>query len=407
MAPPVIRFDGVSKRYLIHRRDGAHSDLGANLLTTLTRPFRRRTAANANVEEVWALKDISFQVEAGEVFGLVGRNGAGKSTALKLLSRITEPTTGRIGIRGRVTSLLEVGTGFHGELSGRENIYLNGAILGMSTGAIRRRFDAIVAFSGIERFLDTPVKRYSSGMYVRLAFAIAAQLEHEVLVVDEVLAVGDVAFRDQCLAHIEHSVRERGLTVLLVSHELSQIRRLAKRCVLLDGGRLVSVGPTDEVVAEYLAQLAAVRPVRPAGQVVRSVQVLGAGGTASDTLITGTDMVVEFDLACPTAGAIEVSIETPWGLRLATLGAPVAAGRRTWRCTLGALPLAPGNYRLAVTVRDAVGVELERHPDASLFMVLADEGDPTPIGEGLVALRGRWSESPGPSVAGGADDKPA
>ncbi len=397
MASPVIRFDGVSKRYLINRNAGAHSDLGAKLFATLSRPFRPRVATAPRLEEVWALRDLSFTVNQGEVFGLVGRNGAGKSTALKLLSRITEPTEGRIGIRGRVTSLLEVGTGFHGELSGRENIFLNGAILGMSTAAIRRRFDAIVAFSGIERYLDTPVKRYSSGMYVRLAFAIASQLEHEVLVVDEVLAVGDAGFRDQCLAHIETSVRERGLTVLVVSHDLGQIRRLAKHCVLLEGGRLMSAGPTEQVLTQYLEQLAAARPPRPAGRIVRAVHVLGPTGAPSDTVTTGANTIVEFDLDSPSDGKLEFAIETPWGLRLAVLSARIAAGRRTWRCTLGALPLSPGNYRLAVVVRDTANVELERHPDAGLVLVLADQDDPTPIGEGLVALRGRWSESPTPA----------
>ena len=211
------------------------------------------SAQSSGSETFWALRDVSFEVKSGEVMGVIGRNGAGKSTLLKILSRITEPTTGQAVIRGRVGSLLEVGTGFHPELTGRENIYLNGAILGMHRSEIDRRFDEIVAFSEIERFLDTPVKRYSSGMYVRLAFAVAAHLDPEVLIVDEVLAVGDAAFQKKCLGKMG-DVAGEGRTVLFVSHNMAAVENLCQRSLLLSEGRVVCAGPTSGVVSYYQSQ---------------------------------------------------------------------------------------------------------------------------------------------------------
>ena len=206
------------------------------------------------VEEFWALKDVSFELRQGDVVGIVGRNGAGKSTLLKILSRITEPTSGRIEINGRIASLLEVGTGFHAELTGRENIFLNGAILGMSRAEIRRKFDEIVAFSEVEKFLDTPVKRYSSGMYVRLAFAVAAHLEPEILIVDEVLAVGDAAFQKKCLGKMQEVSQNQGRTVLFVSHHIASVQLLCNRGLLLAQGQVQKFGSTAEVVESYLNQ---------------------------------------------------------------------------------------------------------------------------------------------------------
>lgn len=199
----------------------------------------------------WALKDVSFEVKAGEVVGVIGRNGAGKSTLLKILSRITEPTTGRIEINGRIASLLEVGTGFHAELTGRENIFLNGAILGMTRAEIKRKFDEIVAFSEVEKFLDVPVKRYSSGMYVRLAFSVAAHLEPEILIVDEVLAVGDMAFQRKCLGKMQEVSKSQGRTVLFVSHNMAAVLQLTSRSVVLDRGRVIFNGPTEKAVERY------------------------------------------------------------------------------------------------------------------------------------------------------------
>jgi len=258
----VIRVDGLGKRYRIGRRE-AYRTLRESLSDALTAPVRgavallRRSAPRAAAEpaedSIWALKDVGFEVRCGEVVGVIGGNGAGKSTLLKILSRITEPTEGRADIRGRIASLLEVGTGFHPELTGRENLYLNGAILGMRRAEIERKFDEIVDFSGVERFIDTPVKRYSSGMAVRLAFAVAAHLEPEILLVDEVLAVGDAGFQKKCLGKMSSIVNE-GRTVLFVSHNMPAVRALCHRALYLEGGTLVLDGDTERVAAKYLDQ---------------------------------------------------------------------------------------------------------------------------------------------------------
>jgi lipopolysaccharide transport system ATP-binding protein len=202
-------------------------------------------------EQFWALEDVSFQVKEGEVLGIIGRNGAGKSTLLKILSQVTSPTSGEIKIKGRIASLLEVGTGFHPELSGRDNVFLNGAILGMTKAEIRKKFDEIVAFSGVEEFIDSPVKRYSSGMYVRLAFAVAAHLESEILILDEVLAVGDAEFQKKCMGKMD-DVRKGGRTIIFVSHNISAISKLCQQCLLLEGGRVKQAGPTDQIIPHYI-----------------------------------------------------------------------------------------------------------------------------------------------------------
>jgi lipopolysaccharide transport system ATP-binding protein len=245
----IIRVEGLSKQYRIGQRQ-AHDTLRDQLMHWISRPWSRAPAPSAQ-DEFWALRDVSFEVRQGERLGIIGRNGAGKSTLLKILSRITEPSAGRVALGGRVASLLEVGTGFHPELSGRENIYLNGAVLGMRRAEIARKFDAIVDFAEIDNFLDTPVKRYSSGMYVRLAFAVAAHLEPEILVIDEVLAVGDVRFQKKCLGKMRE-IGQSGRTVLFVSHNMQAIRQLCERAILLDGGRALADGPSAQVVERYL-----------------------------------------------------------------------------------------------------------------------------------------------------------
>ena len=255
----IIRFDSVGKRYSLKHQlrpgYGSLRDVVADTVKAVGRRFLHPTRRNPSVavEDFWALRDVSFEIKQGERLGIIGRNGAGKSTLLKVLSRITEPTTGRIHIKGRVATLLEVGTGFHPELTGRENIFLNGAILGMSRTEIQRKFDAIVDFAEVENFLDTPVKRYSSGMYVRLAFAVAAHLEPEILVVDEVLAVGDANFQKKSLGKMESVARE-GRTVLFVSHNLGAIQNLCSTCVLLDKGRVIEHGEPGKVVGRYLSE---------------------------------------------------------------------------------------------------------------------------------------------------------
>ena len=253
MTEPVIQVEGLSKSYRIrHQAAPGHTTLREALMTAVRAPFRRAMSPPATVEQFWALSDVCFTVRQGERVGVVGRNGAGKTTLLKLLSRITEPTRGRIRIRGRVASLLEVGTGFHGELSGRENVYLNGAVLGMSRAEIRGKFDEIVAFAEVERFLDTPIKRYSNGMAVRLAFAIAAHVEPDILVVDEVLAVGDAAFQRKCLSKMETVSAKEGRTILFVSHQMGLVTQLCSRGILLDGGRLLVDATAAEAAQAYL-----------------------------------------------------------------------------------------------------------------------------------------------------------
>jgi lipopolysaccharide transport system ATP-binding protein len=258
MSDVAIRIAGLGKKYRIrHKRPDRYVALRDVITDKVRGMLRPRAPAGAPpaVEDFWALKDISFEVKRGEVVGIIGRNGAGKSTLLKIISRITEPNEGRIELDGRVASMLEVGTGFHAELTGRENIFLNGAILGMRRGEIERRFDEIVAFADVENFLDTPVKRFSSGMYLRLAFAVAAHLETENLIVDEVLAVGDAEFQKKCLGKMSEVARG-GRTVLFVSHNMGAIRRLTQRCILLDHGRMELDAPVQETIERYLTQAA-------------------------------------------------------------------------------------------------------------------------------------------------------
>ena len=257
MSNVVIQVENLSKQYKIglakYRHDTLRDQITYGVRTLFSRDGRQSSVSGLK-DTVWALKDVFFEVKQGEIVGIVGRNGAGKSTLLKIFSRITEPTTGFVEMHGRVASLLEVGTGFHSELTGRENIYLNGAILGMKKVEIERKFDEIVAFSEVEKFIDTPIKRYSSGMYLRLAFAVAAHLENDILLADEVLAVGDIAFQEKCLGKMHDAARE-GRTVLFVSHNLQAVNTLCKRVVLLEKGSIVDAGPTQIVLSKYVHAL--------------------------------------------------------------------------------------------------------------------------------------------------------
>ena len=256
MEDSIIKVNGLGKKYII-----AHEgrERYTALRDVITRSAKKIAGAKKFIrrskEEFWALKDVGFELKRGEALGIIGRNGAGKSTLLKILSRVTEPTTGRIEINGRIASLLEVGTGFHPELTGRENIFLNGAILGMSRAEIRRKFEEIVDFSGVEKFLDTPVKRYSSGMYVRLAFSVAAHMEPEILVVDEVLAVGDAEFQKKCLGKMGAVSKSEGRTILFVSHDMSAISQICSRGMLLTNGQVQLLGSMDDVIVEYLSAI--------------------------------------------------------------------------------------------------------------------------------------------------------
>lgn len=307
-APVVIRAENLGKRYRLGDRsersgDGlrhAIDDLVKSPARLLRRLRSGASAGRREPEEFWALKDVSFEIRQGEVVGIIGRNGAGKSTLLKILSRISEPTTGRIGLKGRVASLLEVGTGFHPELTGRENIFLNGAILGMTRAEIRAKFDEIVAFAEVDKFLDTPVKRYSSGMYVRLAFAVAAHLEPEILIVDEVLAVGDAEFQKKCLGKMEQ-IRESGRTVIFVSHQMASVAALTSRCLLLSEGKVIEFGPTKQVLNSYLKQGGFSTSPRYLGKPnkngawIKEAVLKSADGKMNANFLTYEDVVLEID----------------------------------------------------------------------------------------------------------------
>ena len=248
----VISVENLGKKYIISHKGSANTTFREMLTENAKKILKGKLFKNSSKEEFWALRNVSFKINQGERVGIIGRNGAGKTTLLKLLSRITEPSEGRIKIKGRVASLLEVGTGFHPELTGRENIYLNGAVLGMTRSEIKKKFDDIVDFSGVEKFLDTPVKRFSSGMYVRLAFAVAAHLEPDILLVDEVLAVGDVEFQKKSLGKMEEVSTNEGRTVLFVSHNLGAVSRLCNYCIWINSGKISEIGSCEKVISDYL-----------------------------------------------------------------------------------------------------------------------------------------------------------
>ncbi|MFN6945461.1 MAG: ABC transporter ATP-binding protein [Cytophagaceae bacterium] len=312
MSDLAIRVDNLSKLYHIGKKQEKYRTLRDTIAEAFISPFKKagslimgQASAASNLNEIiWALKDVSFEVKQGEVVGIIGRNGAGKSTLLKILSRITEPTKGFAEIHGRVGSLLEVGTGFHAELTGRENIYLNGAILGMRKTEIDKKFDEIVAFAEVEKFIDTPVKHYSSGMYLRLAFAVAAHLEPEILLVDEVLAVGDLRFQKKCLNKMEE-VGKKGRTVLFVSHNMPAITRLCKRAILLNEGRILDDGPSHKVIHKYLNEGMEIRALRewaelenaPGDQTVRlcAVRARTEDGKITDTVLTNQAFCLEIE----------------------------------------------------------------------------------------------------------------
>lgn len=311
MSDTVIQVENLGKKYIIgHQQEGnasytalrdVISDRAKSLARRLRHPGKLRV--NPNQEEFWALKDVSFEVKRGEVVGIIGRNGAGKSTLLKILSRITEPTEGRVRLRGRVASLLEVGTGFHPELTGRENIFLNGAILGMSRVEIKRKFDEIVDFAEVERFLDTPVKRYSSGMYVRLAFAVAAHLEPEILVVDEVLAVGDSSFQKKCLGKMKE-VGQGGRTVIFVSHNIAAIENLCSSGLMLSHGSLVSTGRIGDVISTYInidnTNLESDKKTQRSGLASLETHILGKDDTSPEFIKPGEEIIFSINLSVDT-----------------------------------------------------------------------------------------------------------
>lgn len=370
MGNPIVTIESVSKSYLVGHKQ---TERYLSLRDTIAREARgigsklrdavrgQQVVQGDILEEFWALKDVSFEVGQGEIVGIVGRNGAGKSTLLKILSRITEPTNGKIKLFGRVASLLEVGTGFHPELSGRENIYLNGAILGMSRREIRRKFDEIVTFAEVERFLDTPVKRYSSGMYVRLAFAVAAHLEPEILLVDEVLAVGDAAFQQKCLGKIESVAAKEGRTVIFISHNMDALLNLCTRGVFLSDGKVVCEGSIKEVVERYFLtnDLSARANFRPQPDQPSIVSVtLDESALKHGSLVLDVEFVSPFALVPPVPGVVITSnFGTPvYGTNprihpQGYLEEPAKAG--VVRLSVPSIPLADGQYRVSLWLGDS------------------------------------------------------
>ncbi len=369
-APPAIRVEGLGKVFRIGSREKSAGTL-REAVANLPDLFRRSRQRQPSQDRFWALKDVSFEVRQGEVVGVVGANGAGKSTLLKILSRIIEPTIGRARLRGRVCSLLEIGTGFHPELTGLENIHLSGAILGMTRREIRRKVDEIVAFAEIEEFLNTPVKRYSTGMYLRLAFAVAAHLESDILIVDEVLAVGDAAFQMKCLKKMNREGSE-GRTVLFVSHNMSAVRRLCSRAVLLERGRIVASGNASRVTETYLKKLTARNPsrralprgflfVRDASQstefCITAIQILGADGEPLEVLGTWDYVRFRIHFSAPSEtsrGAVLLKVQTSENVPLllcssqpdSTVPLRISAGDQVLDCVFPRWPLAAGTYVL-------------------------------------------------------------
>lgn len=360
MSDIAIRVEGLGKEYRIGKQE-RYRTLRDTLTDSFAAPIRRmrslfRASASNGVgppaETIWALKDVSFEVPRGAVLGVIGRNGAGKSTLLKILSRITEPTEGRVQISGRVGSLLEVGTGFHGELSGRENIFLNGAILGMKRAEITRKFDEIVAFAEIEKFIDTPVKHYSSGMYMRLAFAVAAHLDPEILIVDEVLAVGDHAFQTKCLGKMDNLAR-CGRTILFVSHNMGAIGRLCRSCIWLEGGTIASEGLTPDVIQRYQTGRWLPRPewrrsTDPRSDVhfsFQSVRLAGQDGNVN-CYFAGDETIylsITYEVRCHLGACVI-------GIRVLNAGGVLFSTTDADEAGVLALPKLPGVYETNVAI---------------------------------------------------------
>ncbi|OFW15509.1 MAG: hypothetical protein A3F70_12590 [Acidobacteria bacterium RIFCSPLOWO2_12_FULL_67_14] len=403
----VIAVGDLGKRYRVGQRR-RHVTLRDAMVAAASAPLERLRGARRQAPWIWALRHASFEVMQGEVLGLIGRNGAGKSTLLKILSRVVEPTEGRADIRGRIASLLEVGTGFHPELTGRENIYLNGAILGMRKAEIDRTFDEILAFAETERFVDTPVKHYSSGMYTRLAFAVAAHLEPDILIVDEVLAVGDGAFQRKCLGRMHHVARD-GRTVLFVSHNMDAVRRLCSRVMLLRDGQLVADGEPGTVIARYLAQESTQSPPdewiplaatsrRGTGEArfvaarYSSLETGFAGYAHSDGPLTFF-VTIESDIA-RTVDSMAVKLSSPSGVTLInaemmalgqTLG--LKPGTNRARIAIRQVHLTPGTYDVGLWLGDSHGRTFD-HLDPAFSIDVVDDPLPrfgvTPKGNGFV-----------------------
>jgi lipopolysaccharide transport system ATP-binding protein len=427
MSEAVIKVENLSKRYLIgHQRQEGYTNLreviadGAkNLGRKILHPFLSSTNQqnnNSTMEEFYALRDVSFEIKQGDRVGIIGRNGAGKSTLLKLLSRITEPTSGRITLDGRVASLLEVGTGFHPELTGRENIFLNGAVLGMTRAEIRRKFDEIVAFAEVEKFLDTPVKRYSSGMYVRLAFAVAAHLEPEILIIDEVLAVGDAQFQRKCLGKMEE-IGGQGRTVLFVSHNMGQVKKLCTKGILIESGQIGFSGSSTDALQRYYNNNINTEkgddfwrinfPIRDFDN--RKIQITDISLFSSGLNLLRTydklELIIEFESKIQIKSpSIIVSVKSSEGseiFRLSNLpisGVPfkVFGKRNKVSLVLDKLPLVGGRYLVSIAFAHEMVETIENYEEILCFFV-----EPTDVygsgvmlddKRGIIAIDHRWCQ---------------
>ena len=411
-----IRAEQLSKSYQIRHAGAGYTyrTLQESLLFLPKRIFSRKEKA----ETFWALKDVSFEIKKGERVGIIGRNGAGKSTLLKLLCRITEPTSGEAIINGRVASLLEVGTGFHPELTGRENIFMNGAILGMGRSEIKSKFDEIVAFAEVEQFLDTPVKRYSSGMYVRLAFAVAAHLEPEILLVDEVLAVGDAQFQKKCLGKMEDVSKKEGRTVLFVSHNMGAIQQLCHRCVILSAGELVFRGDTRDAVSKYLQPSGEITEIqlserkdRQGNQLLtfEKVVICDKSGNAINQILCGQDVLINFHY---TSGKhmenatvnVAFNVKSPDGYTLINMNSEDTGNSQLtiypkgiFQCQWSRFNLRAGIYDCALfcSVNGEIADWMQ-----SAFKISVEDGDffnsgkLIPRGAGDILIPHAWSSNP-------------
>jgi lipopolysaccharide transport system ATP-binding protein len=416
----ILTVQNLGKRYRIQHTHKSEEAILPDTLTDAVRGaikglFNPKAKVLRTYEDFWALRDVSFSIKQGDRVGMIGRNGAGKSTLLKILSRVTEPTTGKIQISGRVASLLEVGTGFHPELSGRENIFLNGAILGMTRPEILSKFDQIVEFSEVDRFLDTPVKRYSSGMYVRLAFSVAAHMEPEVMIVDEVLAVGDAQFQKKCLAKMA-DIAANGCTIIFISHSMATITNLCTKCMYLESGRLLYFGETEKAIDYYISSGAALGEQAPtqmsdfrpawAKPYITEVALLDEDDRPATKILMGEPMTVRMEFECPVGTQLKDpnmgivfhhnSFGPVGGVTMAMTGQH-SFGSHTAGCidcTLPAVPLLPGQYSIEVTISDG----LKELDTLNRYLKLTvEESDiygtgKVPVGNlGVIYLQPKWS----------------
>ncbi|PZD72391.1 Teichoic acids export ATP-binding protein TagH [Acaryochloris thomasi RCC1774] len=422
MSETVIKAENLGKKYIIGYKQAEQSqykalrDVLADRAKAVGRyinPLSNNSGEGPTKEDFWALSDVSFEIKQGDRVGIIGRNGAGKSTLLKVLSRITEPTTGRIFINGRVASLLEVGTGFHPELTGRENIYLNGAILGMSRFEIKRKFEEIVDFAEVEKFLDTPVKRYSSGMYVRLAFAVAAHLEPEILVVDEVLAVGDIAFQNKCLGKMEDIATNKGRTVLFVSHNMGAVTQLCQSAFWIENGTLRANDNAEHIVAQYLSSNATkkgekiwkkgIANLNVNEFLLKAIRIVNNQGKITSHIDPRSDFYIEIEydlLKDITSYRIGVTVNTFSGVKLfdtydvygEEIGASRCPGRYVSRCKIPGNFLNSGQFSLKINA-GMRGVKNFISIDSVLYLEIADisiNDNARGKNEGLIRSQASW-----------------